>query len=320
MLSLRPTNNPTACPIKKRRSGTLLKDLKRDIFLYLLLLLPMSYFIIFKYLPMYGVVIAFQDFNLFQGVFHSQWIGFQCFQEIFQMQNFYNVLRNTLVLNFLDLIFGFPAPIILALILNELRIMWFKKVSQTILYLPHFLSWVIIGGVAYQIFQNDGGLINDVIRSMGLQTIPFLTNQYCWIVVYVLVGIWQSSGWGTILYLAAIACIDSALYEAAEVDGASRMQRIWHITLPGLKATAVMLLILNVGNIVNISFDRPYVMGNSVVQNVSDVISTFVYRIGLGSGRFNIATAVGLFQSVIGVVFLLVTNFLAEKIDEQGIW
>jgi putative aldouronate transport system permease protein len=302
----------------KRKKG-IVYYINRDKYLYLLLLLPILYFFIFKYIPMYGVIIAFKDYNLFQGIFGSKWIGFSAFKEVFAMNDFFRVVRNTLILNFLDLIFGFPAPIILALILSEIKYMWFKKSAQTILYLPHFLSWVIIGGIAYQLLSQNG-FINNSLKAMGLAPIPFLTEKWHWLFTYVGVGVWQNAGWGTIIYLAAIAGINRELYDAADVDGAGRLRKIWHITLPGIKPTIIILLILSLGRMVSIGFERPYVIGNPLVSDFSEVISTFVYRIGLQSGNFTQATAVGLFQSVVSLMFLLTTNYIAEKSGESGIW
>jgi putative aldouronate transport system permease protein len=293
--------------------------IKNNYLLYLFLVLPMAYFIIFKYASMYGVLIAFKDYNIFQGIMDSPWVGFDVFKEIFSMAEFRRALKNTIVLNLLDLFFGFPAPILLAIALNEIKLKTFKKVSQTILYMPYFLSWVIVGGIAVQIFAPQSGLVNILLKNFGLQPIPFLTNAIHWIWTYVFIGVWHSVGWNTVIYLAAISGINSELYEAAIVDGAGRLRKIWHITLPGIKPTIVVLLILAMGRVMNVSFDRPFVLGNSLVYNVSDVISTFVYRIGLQSGQFNVATAVGLFQSVVGLIFMLITNFVAEKLGEEGI-
>ncbi|HEY5560407.1 MAG TPA: ABC transporter permease subunit [Clostridiaceae bacterium] len=305
-------------PRKKNKMG-FIYYLKRDKFLYLLLLLPITYFIIFKYGPLYGVLIAFKDYNIFQGVLKSKWIGLTAFKELFAMADFYKVVRNTLMLNGLDLIVGFPAPIILAIILNELKNLTFKKTTQTLLYLPHFLSWVIVGDISYQIFSSNG-LVNGVIKSLGGTAVPFLSDKWHWLATYLGIGVWQSIGWGTIIYLAAITGIGKELYEAAEVDGADRLRRIWHITLPCIKPTVIILLILQLGRMVSIGFDRPFIIGNPLVQDFSDVISTFVYRVGLGSGDFTRATAVGLFQSVVSLIFLLGANFIAEKSGEQGIW
>ncbi|WP_240416001.1 ABC transporter permease [Paenibacillus periandrae] len=305
--------------IKVNRKNSIVHSLKKDSLLYFLLLLPMAYIIIFKYAPIYGVLMAFQDYNIFEGISGSEWVGLDVFKFIFEQNSFYRALKNTLVLNFLDLIVGFPAPIILAILLNELRHVRFKKATQTILYLPHFLSWIIIGGMAYLIFSS-GGMANSFLSSLGFANIEFLSEKTNWLIMYLAIGIWQSAGWGTILYLAAITGINKELYEAADMDGCNRLRKIWHITLPGIKPTIIILLILQIGRMLSIGFDRPFVLGNSLVSEYSDVISTFVYRIGIGSGDFSQATAVGLFQSVVGLVFLVTANFIAKKIGEQGIW
>ncbi|MEO2211062.1 ABC transporter permease subunit [Paenibacillus amylolyticus] len=293
--------------------------LKRYWQLYALISLPLIYFLIFRYGPMYGVQIAFKDFNLFQGINGSEWIGFDAFREVFGMRDFYTTLRNTFMLNFLDLLVSFPAPIILAIMLYEVRFKWFKKISQTILYIPHFISWVIIGGIVYQLFGNQSGMVNGVLESMGLNSIPFLTEKNPWLVTYLFTGVWQSAGWGTILYLAALTGVNKELFEAAEIDGASRLKRIWHITLPSIKPTIVTLLILNLGHMVSIGFDRPYIIGNTAVREYSDVLSTFVYRVGLESGQYTLATVVGLFQAVVGLIFVLGSNYISKKVTGEGI-
>ncbi|WP_434748525.1 ABC transporter permease [Paenibacillus amylolyticus] len=293
--------------------------LKRYWQLYALISLPLIYFIIFRYGPMYGVQIAFKDFNLFQGINGSKWIGFDAFREVFAMPDFYTTLRNTFMLNFLDLIVSFPAPIILAIMLYEVRFKWFKKISQTILYIPHFISWVIIGGIVYQLFGNQSGMVNGILESLGLNSIPFLTEKNPWLVTYLFTGVWQSAGWGTILYLAALTGVNKELFEAAEIDGATRLKRIWHITLPSIKPTIVTLLILNLGNMVSIGFDRPFVIGNTAVREYSDVLSTFVYRMGIQSGQYTLATVVGLFQAVVGLIFVLGSNYISKKTTGEGI-
>lgn len=293
--------------------------LKRYWQLYALISLPLIYFIIFRYGPMYGVQIAFKDFNLFQGINGSEWIGFDAFREVFAMPDFYTTLRNTFMLNFLDLIVSFPAPIILAIMLYEVRFKWFKKISQTILYIPHFISWVIIGGIVYQLFGNQSGMVNGILESMGLNSIPFLTEKNPWLVTYLFTGVWQSAGWGTILYLVALTGVNKELFEATEIDGATRLKRIWHITLPSIKPTIVTLLILNLGNMVSIGFDRPYVIGNTAVREYSDVLSTFVYRMGIQSGQYTLATVVGLFQAVVGLIFVLGSNYISKKTTGEGI-
>jgi len=305
-------------PIAKRRSLKLFAN--QDWQLYALLFLPMLYFVIFKYVPMYGVTIAFKEFNMFQGVWNSPWAGLDAFKEIFKMNDFYKVLRNTMLLNLLDLVVSFPAPIILAVLLNEVRIQWFKKGAQTILYLPHFISWVIIGGIVYQLLSTNTGLVNILLRSLEMKAVPFLTEPVYWVITYVGSGVWQSAGWGTIIYLAALTGINKELYEAAEVDGAGRFRKIWNITLPGIKSTIIILLIINIGHMASIGFERPFVLGNPLVTDVSDVISTFVYKVGIQSARFTIATAIGLFQAVVGLIFLLSSNYISKKVTDQGIW
>ncbi|MCM8901508.1 ABC transporter permease subunit [Caldicoprobacter algeriensis] len=304
----------------KQRKRKFIAYMSQHYLLYIFLILPMAYFFIFKYIPMYGLLIAFKDYNVFQGIWGSPWNNFATFKEIFGMKDFYRAVRNTLLLNALDLIAGFPAPIILAIMLSELKNKTYKKISQTILYLPHFLSWIVIGGIVIQLFSTQTGLINVLLKKMGMGPVEFLSKKNNWLLVYVASGVWQSAGWNAIIYLAAIAGINPELYEAATVDGAGRLRKIWHVTLPCIKPTIIILLILNVGRIAQIGFDRPYAMGNYFVTEVSDVISTFVYRVGLRSGRFSTATAVGFFQSVVGMVFLLTANYIAEKFGEQGIW
>lgn len=292
---------------------------KRYWQLYALLALPITYFIIFRYGPMYGVQIAFKDFNLFQGIGGSEWIGFDAFRQVFDMREFYTTLRNTFMLNFLDLLVSFPAPIILAIMLYEIKSIWFKKISQTLLYIPHFISWVIIGGIVYQLFGNQSGMVNEVLTGLGLNSVPFLTEKNPWLITYLFTGVWQSAGWGTILYLAALTGVNRELFEAAEVDGATRFKKIRYITLPSIKPTIITLLILNLGNMVSIGFDRPYVIGNTTVREYSDVLSTFVYRIGLESGQYTLATVIGLFQAVVGLVFILGSNYISKKTTGNGI-
>jgi len=294
--------------------------LRRNWLLYALLALPLTFFAVFRYGSMYGVVIAFKEYNIFQGVMNSPWVGLDVFKQIFAMNTFWDSLRNTFLLNVLDLIVSFPAPIALALILNELRTGVFKKFAQTVLYLPHFISWVIIGGMVYQVFATNNGFLNEFLGLLGIGPIPFLTNQGNWLATYLLVGVWQSAGWGTIIYLAAMTSIHPELYEAAAMDGAGRWRRMRNITLPGIAPTVLLMLIIKIGDIVQIGFDRPYVMGNASVGDVSEVLSTFVYKLGMTSGQFSMAAAVGLFQSAVGLVFLFGANAAARKWAGRGIF
>lgn len=297
--------------------------MKRYWQLYALLALPLIYLLIFKYIPMVYMLVAFKKYSIVQSVWEMPWAknhGFEYFIKAFQNKSFINALRNTLVLNLLDLIIGFPAPIIFALILNELVFKKFKRVVQTIAYMPHFLSWVIIYGLALQLFAPSTGLLNMLITKLGFDTIPFLNSPGHWIATYIGLGVWQSFGWNSIIYLAAIAGINSELYEAASVDGASRFRKMWHITLPGIRPTIVVILIMNMGNILGSGFDRPFALQNNLVMNVAEVISTFVYKNGIKGLQFSLTTAVGFFQSVICLIFLLLSNWISRKLGERGIW
>lgn len=297
--------------------------MKRYWILYVMLLLPIAFFIIFRYIPMGYIQIAFKDYSIVKSPWAMDWAannGFEYFIKAFSNRDFLYALRNTILLNFLDLLLGFPAPIILAILLNELAFKRFKKFTQTVVYMPHFLSWVIISGLALQLFAPTTGLVNIILNNMGFASIPFLNEPAYWVATYIFLGIWQSCGWNTIIYLAAIAGINPELYEASSVDGASRLRKIWHITLPGIRPTIIVLLILSLGHILGSDFERPYALRNTLVTEVSDVISIFVYNNGIRGLQFSLTTAVGLFQSVVGVIFLFGANALAKKSGERGIW
>ncbi|MDR2505729.1 MAG: ABC transporter permease subunit [Oscillospiraceae bacterium] len=296
--------------------------MKRYWVLYVMLLLPIAYFVIFRYLPMPYMAQAFKQNNIIKPIWEVPWAknnGLEFFIKAFANQSFLNAIRNTVVLNVLDLVMGFPAPIILAIILNELRFPKFKRLTQTIAYVPHFLSWVIIYGLAMRLFAPTDGLVNILLNRAGAASINFLGTPILWIFTYVFLGIWQSIGWNTIIYLAAITNINPELYEAARVDGAKRMREIWHVTLPCLRPTIIVLLVLSLGNIMGGGFERPFVMRNQLVDSVSDVISVFVYRNGIQGSQFSLSTAVGLFQSVINVIFLVGANMFAKRIGERGL-
>lgn len=297
--------------------------MKRYWQLYALLALPMIYLLIFKYIPMVYIQIAFKKYSIVQSVWEMPLAnnhGFEYFIKAFNNKDFINSLRNTLVLNIMDLVIGFPIPIIFALILNELVFKKFKRVVQTIAYMPHFLSWVIIYGLALQIFAPSTGFLNMILTSLGFESVPFLNDSSHWRWTYIFLGVWQSFGWNSIVYLAAIAGINSELYEAASVDGAGRFKKMWHITLPGIKSTIVVLLVMNLGNILGSSFDRPFALQNNLVMDVAEVLSTFIYKYGIKSLQFSMTTAVGLFQSLICVIFLLLANWISRKLGERGIW
>jgi len=303
---------------KKRIKGKTQSYLRNNWQLYLMLLVPVAYMILFKYKPMLGVVVAFKKFNIYDGIWNSPWIGLANFKEAFSSKDFWDALKNTLILNFGDLAIGFPFPIFLAIFLNELRSSKVRKVTQTLLYLPNFMSWVIISGIATQLLSNSG-LVNNLVNAMGFESISFLSDSFIWRFVYWFFGVWQGAGYSLIVYLAALMATDASLGEAAYIDGATRLQRIWHVTLPQISSTITVLLIMQVGKLVSISFDRPFMMGNTLVRSSANVISTYVYSIGLASGRFDFATAVGLFQTVVGVVLVLGANAVIKKLGQEGI-
>jgi putative aldouronate transport system permease protein len=315
--------SPKANKNKAKSSMSFGAYIRRYWQLYLLLLLPMLYLLIFKYIPMIYIQIAFKKYSIVQSVWKMPLAanhGFQYFIQAFADRDFRNALRNTVVLNLLDLVIGFPIPIIFAIVLNELPFQKFKKFTQTVAYMPHFLSCVIIYGLALQLFAPSTGLINVILNNMGRESVPFLNDSAHWVATYIFLGVWQSFGWNSIVYLAAIAGINKDLYEAAAVDGAGRFQRIWHITLPGIKPTIVILLIMAIGNIVGSNFDRPYALQNNLVMDWANVIATYVYRRGIKGLQFSLTTAVGFFQSVVGVFFLLGANWLSRKLGERGLW
>jgi putative aldouronate transport system permease protein len=277
------------------------------------------YYLVFKYLPMGGLVIAFKNYNMRLGILGSPWVGLRNFRLLLMGTNTLNIIRNTLWLSVLRLIVGFPAPIILALLLNEVRKGWFKKTIQTIIYLPHFFSWVIIGGIVLSIFSQERGIVNQFVKALSGEPYPFLYKNGSWITIFIASGVWKEAGFGTIIYLAALTSIDPSLYEAAIIDGANKWKQLIHITLPGIKTTIVTLFILATGRIMEVGFDQVFVLQNSVVNEVADVISTYIYRIGLQGARFDVTTAMGLFDSLVGLMLVLIANAIARRFDE-GLW
>lgn len=288
--------------------------------LYLMALPALIFLIVFKYAPMYGVVIAFKDYNIIQGVFRSKWVGFQHFRELFAFNEFPNVIRNTLLISLMKLIVGFPAPIILALLLNELRLQRFKRAVQTVTYLPHFISWVVIGGIAVDLLSPSTGIVNKAIQAFGFEPVFFLSSEKLFRWILVLSDMWKEVGWGAIIYLAALLGINEELFQAATVDGAGRLKQIWHISLPSIRSTIIVLLLLRIGNLLDAGFEQVLVMYNPTVYDVGDIIDTYVFRVGLGTMQFGLTTAAGLFKSVIGCILLVLANTLARRMGEEGIY
>ncbi|XID91194.1 ABC transporter permease [Paenibacillaceae bacterium WGS1546] len=293
--------------------------LRRDWQLYFLLLIPLSFVLVFKYAPMSGLVLAFKDYKIAKGFWGSEWVGFEVFNEIFARHDFLRAVRNTLLLNSLDLVFSFTMPIVLALLLNEIKNVRFKRVNQTLLYLPHFLSWIIIGAIAYQLLSYGNGVVNNLIEMAGGNRVPFLQADTHWLFTYLAIGVWQSMGWGTIIYLASISSINPEMYEAATVDGAGRWNKAWNVTLPSIRVTIVTLLILNLGKIMEGSFERVFALQNKATTEFTTTIPVLVYRWGIESGNFSRATALGLFQAVIGLILVVAADRIAKKLGEDGL-
>lgn len=316
---------------KRDRSNSIEQPKKRSFIdavkkykMYYLLLLPgLLYLIIFHYIPMFGIIISFKEYQPFmgvEGIFTSEWVGLKHFQKFFNSYYFWDILGNTLAISLLKFIFGFPAPIIFALLLNEVRNKKFMKTVQTISYLPHFLSWVVVSGLLVTLLSTDNGLINIIREAMGKESIMFLGDPKYFRQVLVISDIWKGIGWGSIVYLAAISGVDQEMYEAAYIDGANRWRRIWHITLPSISHIVVIMLIFSVGGLLNAGFEQIFLLYSPAVYSVADIIDTFVYREGLQSNNYSYATAVGLFKSLVSMFLLLLTNFIAKRLDQEGIW
>ncbi|WP_414694757.1 ABC transporter permease [Paenibacillus sp.] len=296
-----------------------LRDLAANKYVYLMLLPVVAYYLVFYYMPMYGLQIAFKDFSPGLGTWESPWVGFRHFQDFFDSYYFWRILRNTLLLSLYELLFAFPASIVLALLLNELRSAVFKRTVQTITYMPHFISIVVIAGMMVDFLARDG-LINNVLGWFGVEPIAFLQESGWFRTIFISSGIWQSVGWGSIIYLSAISGIDPSLYEAAKVDGASRWKQTIHITLPGIASTVIILLILQIGNFMAVGTDKILLLYNSSTYETADVIGTFVYRKGILESNFSYSAAVGLFNSVINFILLIMANALSRRTSETKLW
>ncbi|AHM66954.1 ABC transporter permease [Paenibacillus polymyxa] len=303
----------------KRTTESLLRMQKHKL-LYLMVLPGLVYFIIFKYFPMGGLVIAFQDYQAFQGITGSPWVGMKHFIRLFTEPTFFMLLRNTLVLFALNIVIFFPLPIILALMLNEVRKMFFKNIIQTIIYIPHFMSWVIIVSISYVFLTVDGGVLNELIAALGGEKISFLTSPQWLRTVYIGQVIWKELGWSTIIYLSAITVVDTQLYEAAEMDGAGRLRKTWHVTLPAIRPVIITLLILKIGSTLDLGFEHMYLLLNSLNREVAEIFDTYIYTAGLKNGQLSFSTTVGLFKGVVGLILIMFSNRLAKKFGEDGVY
>lgn len=302
------------------RRARLLKSIRKNWELYVFVLPAALYFLVFKYWPMYGVQIAFRDFMPSLGVAGSPWVGFKHIGRFISGPHFSRLIKNTFGLSLYALAVGFPAPIILALMMNEVRVSWFKKTVQTITYAPNFISMVVMVGMLISFLSPTVGIVNKLIGLVGGAPIPFFSRSEWFRTIYVLSGVWQRTGWASIIYLAALSGIDPQLHEAATIDGASRLRRIWHINLPGIAPTVIILLILSVGQIMSVGFEKVYLMQNALNLETSEIIATYVYKVGILGTQFSYTAAVGLFDSVINFILLVTVNYLSKRISDTSLW
>ena len=303
---------------KKSMGKRLKKAVSMYKWLYIIMIPGLIYYIVFKYAPMWGVLIAFQDYNPYTGFGYS-WVGFKHFQQFFTGPKFVPVFINTLGISILNIVLTFPAPIILSLMINELRMQKLKRVVQTCIYIPHFLSWVIVASLTYTIFSTTG-VVNRLFESLGLESIDILTSASLFRPMIVGQDLWKGTGWGTIVFLAAMAGVDMQLYEAAIVDGAGRFRQMWHVTLPAIRSTVVIMLILKMGSVLDTEFEQIFLMSNALNRSVSETFDTYVYTVGITQGSFSYSTAVGLFKSVVAIILIFGSNALAKKVGESGIF
>ena len=320
MLAKAPSPLPSSRPVATLKRNAKLRHILHNPSLYLMLVPGIAFFILFRYIPLFGSVIAFQDYNIFKGISDSSWVGMKWFNQMFTFPNFTRLLSNTLIISFYQLIFAFPAPIILACLLNEFRRTAIKRWVQTIIYLPHFLSWTIIFALVYSILSTQSGLLNHYLVQMGFEPINFLEKSGYFRTMIISTGMWKEMGWSTIIYLAALAGISPALYEAATVDGAGRWRQFLHITIPGLLPATMILLLLKIGHILDTGFEQIYVFLTPATYAVGDVIDTYTYRAGLLNGQYSFATAIGLFKSVVGFLMLIVANRISKSTTGESLY
>ncbi|WP_207655724.1 ABC transporter permease [Vallitalea okinawensis] len=303
-----------------RISNSYCKSIYKERWMYIMLIPGIIYFLLFKYGPMFGLVMAFENYQPYLGFINSEWVGFEHFIRFFNEPAFWLLFKNTLILAILNVVFFFPTPILLSLLLNEIHITWFKRLSQTLIYIPHFLSWVVIAAITYTFMTVDGGIVNNYLTSNGLESISVLTNPTAFRPMILIQVIWKEAGWGTIIFLAAITGIDPELYSAADVDGAGRLRKLWHITLPGIRSTIIIMLILRMGAFLNTGFEQLLLMVNALNREVGEVFDTYVYTVGVQQGQFSYTAAVGFFKSFVSLLLIISTNNLAKMFGEEGIY
>lgn len=295
------------------------KAMKEHKVLYLLMVPGLLYFVLFRYLPMFGMVIAFKDYNIFKGIWASDWVGLANFEALVHSSDFWNVMKNTLVISLTKILIGFPIPILLAILLNDIKSMRFKRVTQTFLYLPHFLSWVVIGGIMLNLFSPVFGLAGEVFRTLGIEPVNIMAKKgsIFWVVIFS--DVWKEAGWSTIVFLAALTQVDESLYEAAKMDGANKFKQMLHITLPCISSIVIVMLILRIGKVMNAGFEQILVLQNPITMESIDIFDTYVYREGLGRGSYSFAAAVDTFKSVIALILVTSANKISKMFGEEGI-
>ena len=295
------------------------KAMKEHKVLYLLMVPGLLYFVLFRYLPMFGLVIAFKDYNIFKGIWASDWVGLANFEALVHSSDFWNVMKNTLVISLTKILIGFPIPILLEILLNDIKSMRFKRVTQTFLYLPHFLSWVVIGGIMLNLFSPVFGLAGEVFRTLGIEPVNIMAKKgsIFWVVIFS--DVWKEAGWSTIVFLAALTQVDESLYEAAKMDGANKFKQMLHITLPCISSIVIVMLILRIGKVMNAGFEQILVLQNPITMESIDIFDTYVYREGLGRGSYSFAAAVDTFKSVIALILVTSANKISKMFGEEGI-
>jgi putative aldouronate transport system permease protein len=304
----------------RRRAARLGDHFKREWQIYVLLLPTILWFALFLYKPMYGLQIAFKDYSIFRGIDGSPWIGFEHFRTLFENDQFLRAIRNTVIISFFTLLFGFPAPIILALMFNEILSQTYKRAAQTIVYLPHFISTVIIAGIVITAFSPSAGIVNTVLEWLGMDPVYFLTKPEWFRPIFIGSGIWQEAGFQSIVYLAAIAGVNPSLYESAVVDGASRWQMVWKVTLPSILPTIIIMLIIRIGNLLEVGFELIILLYQPATYETADVINTFIYRQGLQQGQYDLAAAAGLFNAVVAFVLVMTANTISKRVSRTSLW
>ncbi|AZN42386.1 ABC transporter permease [Paenibacillus albus] len=303
-----------------RRTPRPIRKLNKDKYLLLMVLPCLIYYLVFRYAPMFGLVISFKNYNLFKGVWASPWVGFKYYHTFLNSPDFVDLLRNTILLGVTKLVFSFPAPILLALMLNEVTVSFLKRFVQTVSYLPHFISNVVVASMVLTFLSPSTGIVNHWLKGLGFHAVNFMSEPGWFRPVYVLSEIWQHVGWETIIYLAALTAIDPLLYEAARIDGANRWRQTLSVTLPGIAPTIIILFIFNIGDVLDIGFEKVFLLASPAIYSTADIISTYVYRVGLGQGNYSYAASIDLFTSIISLIFVCTANYLARKFSDNSIW